>query len=156
MPTQYMVNNLLFTSASNGDFSEIKRLLTSSELNIKADIHFFNDSCLVLACERGDTEIVRFLLTSPELTEHAYLHADNYQPFKALCINDQLDTISYLIFDFNMELAEPVKYYLNNSDLEICKVVKSLFEKREISKNLHRELDSSLQKNKSASNKLKI
>ena len=44
MPTQYMMNNLLFTSADKGDFAEIKRLLTSPKLKIKADIHYFNDS----------------------------------------------------------------------------------------------------------------
>jgi hypothetical protein len=156
MTTQYIVNNRLFESAMNGDFPEIKRLLTSPELKIKADIHFFNDACLVLVCERGDTEIIKYLLTSSELQEHAYLHADNYQPFKAICVNNQISSISYLIFEFNMQLDDDVKFYLDRNELDACIVAKSMFEKREVAKSLHKELDNSLNANYSKNTKIKI
>lgn len=157
MNEQYNLNGLLFESAMNGNFSEIKRLLTSPNLDIKADIHFFNDSCLTLACERGELEIIRYLLTSPELEEHAHLHADNYQPFKALCVNNQLSVIHYLIFDLNLELNEELEFYLNKDSVEIGQTVKSLFEKKEAVKNLKDELNNNLPTNlEKINNKIKI
>jgi hypothetical protein len=87
MITQRDINNKLFESAMFGNLSEIKHLLTSTLLERNADIHCFDDACLTLACERGNLDIINYLLTSPELTEHAHLHADNYRPFKSLCIN---------------------------------------------------------------------
>jgi hypothetical protein len=161
MTTQREIDNELFSKAMFGNLPEIKRLLTSPTLEIKANIHAFDEACLILACEKGNIEIIQYLLTSPELTEHAHLHAENYQPFKALCINTQLSAIQYLIFELDIPLAKEIEYYLNTniSDTSVrqevkdaCIEAKLMFEKRETAKKLHKELNS----NGSLKKKLKL
>ncbi len=155
MLTQFQLNHNFFEAAMYDDLAKMKLIMTSTG-DMKPDIHFYNDGALTLACSNGNLEMVKFLLTSPDLTEHAYLHSDHYQAFKAACIEEHFHILEYLVFEYNMKMDEAVECYLDKPDFILGKTVKSMFEKREISKKLHHELKNELQPTKSISKALKV
>jgi len=144
MANQFQLNHNLFEAAMYDDLAKIKLILTSTESEIKPDIHFYNDGALTLACSNGNLEMVKYLLSSPELTEHACLNADYYQPFKAACIEEHFHILEYLIFEYNMKMDDTIENYLDKSTLNVGMTVKSMFKKRDAAKRLNDELSSEL------------
>lgn len=84
---QQQLDNELLEACSVGNLNVVKYLLTSPELEQKANINsvdFFNKTSLMYACNRGHLDIIKYLLTSPEIKEHSDINIESKSGFNAL------------------------------------------------------------------------
>jgi ankyrin repeat protein len=133
----------LSLACENGHINVIKYLFNSPHLknyNVQKD----GNELLHLACEHGHTEIARFLLTRSDLKDTADLD-------KALfvsCWSEKIEIAQYLIFDLNIPrnsdtMADLLKYHT-----PFAEKLESLFNARELNKELSVELPSSINNTK--------
>ncbi len=168
---QRRVNDMLRQACVSGDLEEVKYYLTNPRLLFHANIHEINplrhacqfgylDIVQYLltspelkehACASNEEEIflysavynkqlsvVKYLLESPDLTIKPNIHVDNDMIFNDCAKNKNYDMIHYFIFDFNIEKTDAISKHLErNPDNKIS----SLFEMRELNKNLTESLE---------------
>ncbi len=126
----------------SGNIELVKYLLISPELKEHADIHTkymgTKDYGFILACQRGYVDLVKYLLTSPELKEHADIHIDGDRALLTAWHKKQSDIIKFLIFDMNIQKTPTIDIYIHEQGMED---VQKMFESRELTKELNKELD---------------
>lgn len=120
--TQYRLNECLVINAFNGNFDNVKKLLTSPYLKRKAEIKSNDSGVLLNACAYGHLEMVKYLLTSPELKEHANIHCDEDRVLIVSCKYGHLEIVKYLLT--SPELKEHVNIHTQNDEafLTVCDV----------------------------------
>ena len=91
------INDEFRWACENGEFENVKYLLTSPDLKENADIHADDDWGFIFACQNGHLDIVKYLLTSPDLKEHADIHAEDDLGFIYACSKGNLDIVKYLL-----------------------------------------------------------
>jgi hypothetical protein len=107
---QMNINHAFKIAVNCGYIEKVKYLLTSSDLDIHANIHFDNDFAIRASCEWGYKHIVEYLLDSPELKEHAKLPQDIDFVFESIGVlikearselecEEYLDFLTYLIYE---------------------------------------------------------
>ena len=146
------LKNELLYACRYGYLDIVQYLLTSPDLKKHVDIHCKTPSgwdALIFACINGHLDIAQYLLTSPELKEHANIYHKNNDGDNALmfaCINGHLNIIQYLIIDMNMKKKKKTIKWLqgNNKDNMVYSNVLILIESRNYSRNLHQQLDNSI------------
>lgn len=152
-----------------GDLESIRYMLTAPDLHIRPDFDDIADERdevgLTLAAANGHLNVVQYLLFSPELKKHDSFPSDYFDYLKLICRNGQFHVADYLkekeIFDpllvfdrvlfhgrQNDNLAE---YLIINCDIPVTSKVQKvingvpfiaqLFEKRELNKELKKNLD---------------
>jgi ankyrin repeat protein len=94
-------------ACGSGNLESVRYLLTSNDLEKKADIHFMSDTALSKATAGGFLEIVEYLTASPELTDHiskplsfnsALTQAVNNSSINPLTqVNERLQIFEYLL-----------------------------------------------------------
>lgn len=127
-------------ACQNGHIEVVKYMACSPELKIHSDITASNNLALQNACCKNHVEIVSYLLTSPDLKEHPAMDDKaqrDHAGFKLACINNSLDVLQYLIFDYNIEKTEYLKFVIENyGNSEVGK----MFKQRDVHDELTQEL----------------
>lgn len=136
------LHTALETACINGSLSEIRYLLTSSQIRFNIDINIHSDNPLFLACQSGNLHVVKYLLTSPELTKHADIYSRKNRCFRAVCNSQHMDVAEYLICEFQIEKNENIENYLKSKKTVFCSYVKNMFDMRSLKSTLENELNS--------------
>lgn len=139
-------------ACQNGHLEIVKYMATSPELKIHSDILAANNSALQNACCKNHTEIVKYLLTSPDLKVHPGMDdftLRDHGSFKLASINNSLDVLQYLIFDYYIEKTDYLKFIMENYPNS---EVEKMFKLRDI----HDELKQELLTDNSQPKKLKL
>jgi hypothetical protein len=137
--TKEQINKEFTKACATGDVKAIKYLLTSSEIEHRADIGTDNHAGIIAACMNERLDAVKFLLTSPELAEHSYIHAKDDAAFRCACIYKFYDVLDYLVNDYGIEQTNDINEHLiNNPD----KIVQAMF----LNRNLELKLSKSVEK----------
>lgn len=166
---QYNLNHALYIACNNYKFHIIKYVLTSPEISLHADIHYNNDCVIHAATSNGGYHIVEYLLTSPELKEHINIYNSINEVFENMLLElykeyndmyhygketyidqDIVDTLNYLIYDFNISPTPKV------IDLLIEKSPKDIYEpaiKQLTSNLLYNSINKKIEKNGSFKDK---
>jgi ankyrin repeat protein len=147
------LNEGLLDACAHGNLDKVKYVLTSSELDYHADIHYKKDSPLNLAVFSRQLEIVKYLLTSNDLKEHANIHADTDNAFMVAAYYNHTDIVNYFIFDLNIEKNENIKKELADTP-NIEKRINKLFEIRDLSQEIRAEITE--EENKVQNKKVKL
>jgi len=84
-----------------------------------------------------DWDLLEFLLNSNELLFHADIHAISNAPFIFALSSENSEILEYLIFTLNIEKTEEIEKILNRTDNDRSKLAHSLFQTRELNKELH-------------------
>lgn len=129
-------------ACQNGDLDKVKYLLTSTDINVHADIHAQDDYGFRLACANGHLEVVKYLLTSPELKEYADIH----KGFRCACINGGFKILNFFVYDMNLQLSLDVRRKINS--LNNKEEILNLFDKRDFEGKLQNNLKVKVQDEK--------
>lgn len=149
--TEKEINQSFMNACRDGNLKAIKYLLTSSELNIKANIDFNDNQGIFLASLHGHLEIIDYLLTSKDLINHANIYAQQSLSIKTI-INNVINTpetyplFDYLVFNYKIELNEDIKefFFEEPQYQEFYKII------------LKRELDTILNENNKDKKRIKV
>lgn len=139
-------------ACQSGHIEVVKYMASSPELKVHSDITAANNLALQSACCKNHVEVVSYLLTSPDLKVHPKMDDISHRAhgsFKLASINNSLDVLQYLIFDYHIEKTEYLKFiieYYPNSEVE------KMFKLRDV----HDELKQELPKDNSQPKKLKM
>jgi ankyrin repeat protein len=136
------LHTALETACINGSLSEVRYLLTSSEIKSHIDIQVHNNNPVYLACQAGNLEIVKYLLTSPELKKHADIYSHKNRCFRAVCNSQHLHIAEYLIHEFKIEKNENMENYFKSKKTSFCVHVLHMFEMRILKQSMENELDN--------------
>lgn len=135
--SQIKLNQHFKVACFNGEFEQVKYLLTSPDLSTHAEINFLNHNGLKCACMHGYVEMVKYLLTSPELKEHGDIYAGEALAFKYICGEDNLELKEYIIFDYKIERNKDIDQYLENFPNEL---IEKMFRMRDLNAQINSEL----------------
>lgn len=115
--TQKEINDAFLHACSKNKFGfdTIQYLLTSSEIQFNADIHYCEDYGLSWACINGDFRLAQYLLTSPDLKEHVNIHARNDYAVRWACENEHMELVKYLLS--SPELKEHADIHTQDDEL---------------------------------------
>lgn len=131
------VLNLTFTTLClKGELEEIDYLLTSSELQINADIHTRNDQGLIFASDSKHNEVMKYLLSSSSLKEHSDIYAQGGLMILHCFSNGNLDMVKFLLsspnlkenLDIHYDDELPFRTAFNNQHLDILQYL--IFDKK--------------------------
>lgn len=149
------LNEELLIASQSGNLELVKYLLTSPNLEQKANIYtldYFNKSPLMLACQYGHLELVIYLLTSPDLKEKSNINSENFKGWNSLvvaCDEGYFNIAKFLIVDMNMTIDnKTMKWLEDNNKHKILNVIKI--------RDLHTELNDTISVNELKSKKIKI
>jgi ankyrin repeat protein len=129
-------------ACQSGHLEVVKYMATSPDLKVHSDIIAANNSALQNACCKNHVEIVSYLLTSPDLKVHPGMDDVTHRAhgsFKLASINNSVDVLQYLIFDYNIEKTEYLKFIIDaypNSEVE------KMFKLRDVHDELKQELST--------------
>lgn len=139
-------------ACQSGHIELVKYMATSPELKVHSDITAANNVALQNACCKNHVEIVRYLLTSVDLKIHTLMDDESHRAhgsFKLACVNNCIDVLHYLIFDYNIEKTDYLKFIIEaypNSEVE------KMFKQRDV----HDELIQELSKDNPQLKKMKL
>ncbi len=144
----------LVNACYKGHLDVVKYLLTSDDLNERADTNY-NKSLIIHAYQgylgSNNLEVMKYLLTSPELEKRADIHTDNDHIFKSCVFKNDMVGLNFLISQINIDITDEIKIYLDKDE---NKNIKSLFQAREMTKELEKELQCGIINNNK--NRIKI
>lgn len=129
----------LIMACCTGNLEIVRYLLTSPDLKKKANIHAKNDGALLFACWAEQLHIIDYLLFSPELKEHIDIHAHDEKVFRTACKDrrNKPSTLRHLIFNVEIDRTPAIEELLKKP---AYKTIKQMFKKRELNKNLNKNL----------------
>lgn len=156
--TDLDIDEIFIDACGKGNLNIIKYLLTSPELIQHANIHAKDnaykiiDSPILTATSHGHIEVVKYLLSSSELKEHADVHANHDEVFRLAVNNNYLSILEYLIFEYKINKTPIIENFLNHKHNLNSKIIKNMFELRDVNEGLNAELPI----NEHSSKKVKI
>jgi ankyrin repeat protein len=134
-----------------GHLETVNYLLTSPDLKEHANISANNYEPIAYACQGGHLNILKYLLTSKKL-EKFDIHLDEDLIFRTLIEKQNIEALSYIIFDLNIEFTEVMKQCLEYINSPIKNEINKIFELRNLNKDLINDL--SINTNSSKRNKV--
>jgi len=115
---QRQLDEELIEACKVGDLEKIKYLLTSADIDDRANINPQTwHTPLGEACWNGHLEIVKFLLTSPDLKVHADMFDSDSRSLVYAAYNGHLDIVKYLLTSSDLE------QYININEREEDRVL---------------------------------
>ncbi len=100
----------------------------------------FNKEQVDMACffavGNKDWQLVNFLLSSPKLSKHANIHGVENGAFRFALTCPDNDILEYLIFNLNIKKTKEIEKILSLTNDNKSKLAISLFETRELNKEL--------------------
>lgn len=141
-------DSVLFSACLKGNIEIIDYFYTQPNLKKHFDFLTGCNNLLMIASEHGQLEVAKYLLNSPKLKEEIS-DSDIEKAFKKACYKKQFNIIEYFIFDSNIEKTPSIESYLEHNGYF---TVQSLFEKRDLNK----ELNNSLNQNNPLMKKAKL
>lgn len=132
MENKLLLNDEFLMACSFGDLNVVNLL--------ESDIENLQDSLnlgLQWASANGHIEVVHYLLTSPICKEKINIHHNNDSTMKSACMENRINIIEYLIFDYNIEKTNEIINYMAEYDLDN---IQNFFVKRELKEKLTEDL----------------
>lgn len=106
------------TACTKGYLEIVSYLLTSPNIthagHTHPEINVQDSEAINRACSNGHVALVAYLLTSPDLKNHSNIHSNHDLSFRNACVNEQLETVRYLIFDYSIDLTETLINFLTH------------------------------------------
>ena len=142
------LDEAIIQACITGNLDEVDYLVTSFELKVHTNLNQDFNEAFDFACVNGHLPVVKYLVNCPKLELH--INNDNIKcGFQSACYYRKMDIVNYLIMDFNMELNDEIKSFLNlpNEAIEPVNIFKNhkdsfrevlnMFEARELEKQLN-------------------
>jgi ankyrin repeat protein len=142
------LDEAIIKACIDGNVDEVDYLVTSFELKVHTNLGKEFNEAFDFACVNGHLPVVKYLINCPELENH--INNDNIKDgFQSACYYRKMDIVNYLIMDFNIELNDEIKGFLNlpNENIEPINIFKNhkdsfkealnVFEARELEKQLN-------------------
>lgn len=111
---QSEINDELIIACSKNDFSTAKYLLTSNDLNYKAQINYINENGKTAANNAirfDDLKLFKYLLSSSELIEKADIHEQEDLLFIIAITHHFYEVLKFLIIDMNLARTKEVNKF---------------------------------------------
>lgn len=145
--TQDQLDEAIVEACIAGQIEEIKYLLNLPDLKIHNNLdNAFNES-FSYACVNDHLQVVKYLLNEPKLQKHI-TNENILDGFQSACFYQNMSIVNYLISEFNLELTNEIKSFLNYPNeqwtpinifqlhKDTFKEIQVMFDARELNKQL--------------------
>jgi hypothetical protein len=140
----HIANMGIIMSATFGQEELLNYFLTDIQFKNINKIKTLSD-IFPSTCEKGHVNILKYLLNYPEFVNNVNVSDMIYYGIYEACKNNQMAVFNYFIFDLKIEMNQHIRDYLvENNRYDIVE----LFNKRELNRNLHENLETNHQSTK--------
>lgn len=163
---QNYINNKLLKAAAAGEVKTVEYLLTSDELEFKAQVYCMDGGSLLWACHNDHLDVVKLLLSQKECFEHEMAQKYIFEAVLRACCFDRVSIVSYILSLDDVQIYrqgfidqaftvactyscfECIKYFIFKEKVEFSESVKeklALAKIRAIDEQKKEEIDSIVQ-----------
>ncbi len=128
--TQNEVKQYFFNACAKNNLDDVIFILTN---NYKISIDLDDFMAVRTACMFGSIDVLKYFYTEENFKTPINIHIKNDAPFRMATRMGKYDILEYLIFEQNLKKTKEISDYLKKNP---NKVVSSMFEARELNKQL--------------------